>query len=597
MVVVRRSVGFGHRSLRARLQKLPVLLFFLALLAAGLWGFKDYGISWDEPDRLGNGLDALNAVVRLRPQPTPVEQFDWAYGPAFNMLLLLVNGVSHAANGLGFGMPAERDRMAWLIQHLVTFLFFYVAVWFFYRLVSERFRSWKMGLLGAAILVLSPRIFADSFYNPKDLPLMSMTIICFHTLARYLDRPSFSRAAIHGLACALLIDIRITGILAPALTVLLAFVDVVRRRLTRAEHFRVISRLTAFMLFAGFFTVVFWPALWADPVGNFVRAFQIMGRFSAWGDTVLYIGRMVRANELPWHYAPVWIAVTTPLSYSLLFLAGVFALPRNLALSSSARDRADDDGRPPRSPYAARAHAVLNGIWDNRVDFFCLLWFVLPVVGVIELGSVLYDGWRQLFFIYPAFLLLALVGFRFLWDMCAKGGRVTARIGRALLTILLGLDMLATVLFMIRSHPHENVYFNVLAGRNMTVVRKRFDMDYWGLSYRQLLEYIMRTDTSSVVRVGMAQAHGMDNAALLAPDQASRLIYDPSNGTEHYFLSEYRWHPGEYGFSDEYYAIRVNGGKIAVAYRVRANEVDSVSARPEWVAARQKLHAEWGLSR
>jgi len=222
---------------------------------------------------------------------------------------------------------------------------------------------------------------------------------------------------------------------------------------------------------------------------------------------------------------------------------------------------------------------------------------MLPVVGVIELRSVLYDGWRHLFYIYPAFLLLALVGFRFVWDTCARGSRTTARIGRALVACLLGLDLLAVAGFMIRYHPHENVYFNILAGRNMSEVRKKFDMDYWGLSYRQLLEHILQTDTSSTVRVGMANEHGMDNAVLQATDQSRRLVYDPSNGTDHYFLSVYRGHPKDYGFSDEYYAILVNGGKIAVAYRVRANEMDLVSARPELVIARQKQHGELGLSR
>jgi hypothetical protein len=82
----------------------------------------------------------------------------------------------------------------------------------------------------------------------------------------------------------------------------------------------------------------------------------------------------------------------------------------------------------------------------------------------------------------------------------------------------------------------------------------------------------------------MAQEHGMDNAVFLPSDQARRLIYDPSTGREHYFLSAYRWHPGDYCFSDECCAIRVNGGKIAVAYRVHASEVDSVSADSARVA-------------
>jgi hypothetical protein len=89
----------------------------------------------------------------------------------------------------------------------------------------------------------------------------------------------------------------------------------------------------------------------------------------------------------------------------------------------------------------------------------------------------------------------------------------------------------------------------------------------------------------------------MDNAVFLSPDQARRLVYDPSSGTEHYFLSEYRGHPEEYGFLSEYYAIWVNGGKIAVAYRVGANETDSVSVKPEHVVNEQRQPARVGPSR
>ena len=577
-----------------------MLLFFLALLAVGLFAFKDYGISWDEPDRLGNGINALYSAVTLRPQPAPEGQFDWAYGPAFNVVLSLVGIVLEAVDSVGLRIE-DGSRMTWLIQHLLTFLFFYVAVWVFYRLVSERFRSWRMGLLGALILVLSPRIFADSFYNPKDLPLMSMTVICLYTFLRYLDRPTAGRAAIHALACALLVDIRIVGMLAPALTVLFALGDLVRRRLACVELRRAVTSLGIFVLLAAFFTVVFWPALWSDPVRNLVRAFHVMSRFPGdfFGGTVLYMGRMVRATVLPWHYAPVWIAITTPLSYSLLFLAGVVALAWNLAATRGSRDRMNGDVRdvrPVRSSFLVRVRAALDRLWDFRTDFLCLLWFVVPLVAVIALRSVLYDGWRQLFFIYPAFLLIALAGFRFLWDTFAKGGRTGWRIGRTLIPILLALDLLAVTGFIVRYHPHENVYFNILAGRDMSVVKKKFDMDYWGLSYRQLLEHIMQTDTSSTVRIGIAQEHGIDNAVFLPPGQARRLVYDPSSGTEHYFLSAYRGHPEDYGFSDEYYAIWVNGGKIAVAYRVKTSEVDSASAKPERIAIRRRQLARFGPS-
>src|SRR5262245_49560329 len=38
----------GKQGMARKLQ-IPVVLFFAALLALGLWSYRDYGISWDEP--------------------------------------------------------------------------------------------------------------------------------------------------------------------------------------------------------------------------------------------------------------------------------------------------------------------------------------------------------------------------------------------------------------------------------------------------------------------------------------------------------------------------------------------------------------------
>ncbi len=45
--------------------------------------------------------------------------------------------------------------------------------------------------------------------------------------------------------------------------------------------------------------------------------------------------------------------------------------------------------------------------------------------------------------------------------------------------------------FMIRNHPHQNVYFNELVG-GVNGADGKFDMDYWGLSYKQLYEKLLK---------------------------------------------------------------------------------------------------------
>lgn len=137
---------------------------------------------------------------------------------------------------------------------------------------------------------------------------------------------------------------------------------------------------------------------------------------------------------------------------------------------------------------------------------------------------------------------------------------------------------------MVRHHPFQNVCFNVPAGSNMDEVRRRFDVDQRGLSYRELLEQVLKNDTAAEVRVRVSQEHGVDNVWLLPPDQRERLKYPETSGQDHYFLSEYRWHPGDYGFPDECCAVRVCGGKVAAAYHVRTDELDTMPGYPPPIA-------------
>ena len=44
---------------------------------------------------------------------------------------------------------------------------------------------------------------------------------------------------------------------------------------------------------------------------------------------------------------------------------------------------------------------------------------------------------------------------------------------------------------MIKHHPFQNVYFNMLAGKE---IEKKFEMDYWGLSNKQALDYILKME-------------------------------------------------------------------------------------------------------
>ncbi|MCJ7645779.1 hypothetical protein MUO65_02590 [bacterium] len=521
------------KALIEKKYKIVVCLFFVAYLFIGISIFKHYGISWDEHISRMNGVITVKYVVER--DQTLFTYRDRYYGTVFETLLVAIERVLDLT---------KSPRAVFFMRHLVTFLLFYTGVFFFYLLSKYRFGSWKIGLLGSLFLIMSPRIFAHSFYNSKDIPCLVMFIISIYTLIRYLDKMTMPRAAIHALACALLIDIRIVGIIVPFFTILFLIADLLIIRIKRIEFETIIASFLTYMFLLIFFTVLFWPILWTKPVYHFAKAFMEMRRFP-WSGTVLYLGRGVKAANLPWHYIPVWIIISTPLFYSFCFFVGCFVSMKLLLRNS------------------------IQSYLSKKNDFIFMLWFFLPLVAVIVFGSVLYDAWRQMFFVYPAFLMLSLVGLTFLFESIkTKFQGLYYKIINAIVIFLVAGNLINTAQFMTRYHPYQNVYFNRLAGRDMKEIKNNFELDYWGLSYRKALEYILRNDPDKVIKVNLASFPGTIIANILTSDDRNRLVYVKNPDEAKYFLSNYRGHKGEYSYKNEYYSIKIRGTKIMVVYKM-----------------------------
>jgi hypothetical protein len=140
----------------------------------------------------------------------------------------------------------------------------------------------------------------------------------------------------------------------------------------------------------------------------------------------------------------------------------------------------------------------------------------VPLLSVIVGKATLYDGWRHLYFVYPALVFVAAEGARAAVQ-AARARLPAPRGGRAavLAAVACALVFAEPVSFLVRNHPYGNVYFNRLAGPDMRTVRDRFEVDYWGLSYRRGLEYVLRHDDRPSLRVLLKAGLGEASAAIL----------------------------------------------------------------------------------
>ncbi len=123
-------------------------------------------------------------------------------------------------------------------------------------------------------------------------------------------------------------------------------------------------------------------------------------------------------------------------------------------------------------------------------------------------------------------------------------------------------------------HPYQHVYFNALVPQSKDYIRKTFEQDYWGTSFREAYEFIAYSDDAPEIRVNASpeQHPALYNHWILsdAERQRIRVSLDPEKlPKSDYFISNYRYHPEDYPFGEEVYTIWRGNSKILSVIKVR----------------------------
>jgi len=508
------------------LQKYLGLVLFLTMLFISIFTYKEYGLSWDEPIQRKTGGINYNYIFEKSPQLLSWKDRD--YGVAFELPLYMIEKVLK-----------QHDRYEiFCTRHLITHIFFLLGALAAFLLIDNIYKNKFLGTLAFLFLVLNPRIYTHSFFNTKDLPFLSMLIICLYLTRLAFNKKNIIRFIFLSIGVGLLINIRIMGVIVPATIILCLLLDIFFKKDSIKKNLLLITLFTSISLLVLYAS---WPFLWKDPVTNFIFAFKNMSKFR-WEYSVLFGGQHILAQEVGWRYFPVWFAITTPIVYMLTYLTGVIILIINFF----------------KKPIAFFKDN------DKRINILFAVCAFSPIMAVIILKSVLYDGWRQLYFVYPPMVFIGIYGLNFLLK------RKNKILGYSFISII-SLSMILTASFMIINFPFNNVYFNpFLSKKEPEFIRKSFEMDYWGTSYKQALEYILTTDSSSRISVCVANPPGRDNLRMLKDEDRKRLKFTSFNNAK-YFITNFRGHPEDYeelqGY--EYHSFKVSNNTINKIFKLK----------------------------
>lgn len=434
----------------------PIFILLAVNIIAGLFIFRDYGLSWDEPLFYDYG-DALGYAY------SPGEWFSGQFdvdnsygssgddhktrGPAY---LLLARGPAYFLMTLGIDQAS-----AW---HLVNFLFFQLGVYFLYRL-STRWIKPAAALAASALFAWQPLLWGHAFINPKDPPFLTFFLasIClgFEMVDRLAEQsqPKFSTVILPALILGITTSIRVLGPLAGLLVFIYFAFSTLRNNNLRGSA----PPWLAFFAYASIAVLTMfltWSFLWESPAARFAEVFRLMSD-NPTNLSVLFGGETYRAGDLPRRYLPFMLATTLTEPVWVLFTVGVAAGYWKLFTDISP--------------------AKINKLFTATLT---LSWFLLLVLYVLIRKPAMYDGIRHFLFIVPPIFIFSGFTFEFIMDRISPSWLYA---GFILVILMPGISAIA------RLHPYEYTYYNSFIGGTETAFRN-YETDYWLTCYKKAVE-------------------------------------------------------------------------------------------------------------
>lgn len=432
--------------------KQPIVILLAVNLLVGLFTFRNYGLSWDEP-LFYDYADALRYAYSPREWFSGNFDLENSYGPSAEDHKTRGPAYLFLARSFVYGLEAlgSDSASAW---HLVNFLFFQLGIYFLYRL-STRWMNPSAALAATAFFSYQPLLWGHAFINPKDPPFLVFFLASVCLGFEMVDdvetnaKNKIWKIILAAFCLGIATSIRVLGPLAGLLVIAYALITA-RKKLK--QHFQLFAIYIAIAITVMFIT---WPYLWENPIGRLFETLEFMSD-NPTQLAVLFNGEIFRADNMPRRYLPfmLWSTLTEP----TWFLFGI---------------------------------GVLIGFWKHKPktkEFVSLAltlgWFLFLVAYVLIVKPAVYDGLRHFLFILPPVFIVS--GFVFDKIINKINTLFWLRAGFVLLVLSPGINGI------VQLHPYEYTYYNSFVGGTSGVFRQ-YETEYWLTCYKEAVEKLDAT--------------------------------------------------------------------------------------------------------
>ncbi len=504
---------FSMKNLK---QYLPGILILILFFTVSLLVYSDYGISFDE--LIQHEIGDVNYKYVFENDNTLDTYLDREYGVGFELPLIIIEKVFNI----------KKMNHVYTMRHIATHTLFLLCMFAGYILSIKLFKNQLVAIATLLMLLLSPRIYAHSYFNTKDIPSLSIVVLCLLTTYNALEKKSILSYAIAGIICGFGIGLRLMNMIIAAPLIGYLLLDIVRNIKNYKLFIQYFISLLLFISLGWLVLLASWPALWKDPYISIVEFYKNLSKFR-WDGSVLLNGQIIRATELPWYYIPQWFTITVPLFWQILCLSGIF-----IVLYKTIK-----------KPFSILDDA------NTRLFMMAIFCFIGPVVAVIYLKAVLYDDWRHLYFIYPSFVFLAAFALNELMKTKLKIPAIS----------LFVIQLVSVLFFVIKYHPNQNVYFNELESREQDHLMRKYELDYWQHSYKQGLKWVAANSDKETIFINK-NLMLLRNFWCLEPELKKRFVYTEDESQLDYYLEVFRTDPYKYSREESIHEIKVLGSPI-----------------------------------
>jgi hypothetical protein len=433
----------------------PIFILLAVNILIGLFIFRDYGLSWDEP-LFYDYAHALGYAYSPKEWFSGNFNLENAYG---------ASGTDHANRGPAYLLLAREP--VYLLEAL--------GIYFLYRFGLRWLKPWS-AFAAAALFSTQPLLWGHAFINPKDPPFLAFFLasVClgFEMVDKWTDDTKNNKQKILSIifpatVLGITTSIRVLGPLAGLLVAVYAL------QITHCELRNISSRSKAGAIFTAIkknFSLLFayafialltmflsWPYLWPDPIARFIEVFRFMSD-NPTQLAVLFNGQLYQADELPRRYLPVLLGSTLTEPVWFLFIIGLILSIRNLITNHL-------------SP-------IIN-YWSLVTErSLILLWFAIPFLYVIICNPPNFDGYRHFLFMLPPVFIFAGFAFENFHE------KIRSRWINITITLLI---LLPGVISAVQLHPFEYAYYNSFIGGTGGAFRS-YETDYWLTCYKEATE-------------------------------------------------------------------------------------------------------------